>query len=182
MRKPRADARRVRLPANLRLDRSGLHGRGVFARDFIAEGERVIEYVGERITKAEAQRREERRLARRAAGRDASVFVFELEGRHDLDGAVPGNPARWINHSCAPNCEAQEDRGRIWIVARRDIAPDEELTFDYGFAPSVAREHPCRCGTAECVGYIVARAHRWRVRREKVGSRAKRPRRQPARP
>lgn len=157
--------RRVRLPANLRLARSRLHGRGVFARDFIAEGERIIEYVGERITKVEAQRREDARLARGAAGAESSVFVFELEGRYDLDGRVAGNPARWINHSCAPNCEAEEDRGRIWIVALRDIAPGEELTYDYGFSASVARDHPCRCGAPDCVGYIVARAQRWRLRR-----------------
>ena len=77
---------------------------------------------------------------------------------------VPWNPARRINHSCAPNCESQQGRGRIWIVARRDIAPGEELTFDYGFPYSEWRDHPCRCGAAECAGYIVNTGQRWRVR------------------
>lgn len=160
-------ARRAKLPANLRLGRSGVHGWGLFARDFIPRGERVIEYVGERITKAEAERREDARLARLAAGGDGCVYVFELRGRHDIDGAVPWNPARRINHSCAPNCESEEDRGHIWIVARRDIAPGEELTYDYGFSLAESRHHPCRCGAADCVGVIVERGQRWRVRRRR---------------
>jgi len=164
-RRGRKRVRPVRLPAGLRLGRSRLHGRGIFARDFIPAGEEIIEYVGERITKAEAARREERRLARLAAGGDGCVYVFDLNRRHDLDGDVPGNPARRINHSCAPNCESQQARGRIRIVARRDIAPGEELTYDYGFAYGEARHHPCRCEAPGCAGYIVQRGQRWRVRR-----------------
>lgn len=156
----------AKLPATLRFGRSALHGVGVFARDFIPQGERLLEYVGERITKAEAARREERRRARAKAGAaDACVYIFELNHAFDLDGDVPGNPARRINHSCAPNCEAQSDGRRIWIVARRDLAPGEELTYDYGFALAEARRHPCRCGAAECAGFIVAKAQRWRLRR-----------------
>lgn len=154
-----------RLPATLRLRRSVLHGVGVFARDFIPAGERVLEYVGERITKAEAKRREELRQARAAAGGDACVYIFELNRRFDLDGDVPGNPARRINHSCAPNCEAQSDGRRVWIVALRDLAPGEELTYDYGFSVRDARRHPCRCGAPECAGFIVARGQRWRLQR-----------------
>lgn len=157
---------RSKLPAAVRLGRSGVHGYGLFARDFLPRGERVIEYVGERITKAEAVRREDRRLARLAAGGDGCVYVFELNQRHDLDGDVAWNPARRINHSCAPNCEAQRGRGRIWIVARRDIAPGEELTYDYGFDFAEWRDHPCRCGAAQCAGFIVNGGQRWRVRRQ----------------
>jgi SET domain-containing protein len=164
----RADGR-VKMPENVRRGRSGLHGLGLFARDFIPRDARIIEYVGERITKPEAQRREDRRLARRAAGRDGCVYVFDLNARHDIDGDVRWNPARHINHSCAPNCEAQLDRGRIWIVARRDIAPGEELTYDYGFSYAESKHHPCRCGAAECAGYIVEQAQRWRVLRRTSG-------------
>lgn len=149
----------------VRLARSGVHGYGLFARRAIAAGERVIEYVGERITKAEAWRREQLRLARQAAGGDGCVYIFELNKRHDIDGGVRWNLARRINHSCAPNCEVQVVRGRIWIVALRAIAPGEELSYDYGFDFADWREHPCRCGATECVGYIVKRAQRWRVRR-----------------
>ncbi len=158
-----------KLPAFVRLGRSGLHGFGLFARDFIPQDTPIIEYVGERITKAEAQRREERRLARLAAGGDGCVYIFELNRRQDLDGQVRWNPARRINHACAPNCESQQGRGRIWIVAQRDIAPDEELTYDYGFPYSEWRDHPCRCGATACVGYIVDTRQRWRVRRALAG-------------
>ncbi len=149
----------------IQLRRSGVHGYGLFARDFVPQGERVIEYVGARITKAEAQRREDRRLARRAAGADGCVYIFELNQRYDLDGDVAGNLARRINHSCGPNCETQNIRGHIWVVACRDIAPGEELTYDYGFSYTEWRDHPCRCGATECVGHIINAAQRWRARR-----------------
>jgi hypothetical protein len=73
-----------------------------------------------------------------------------------LDGNVPWNPARFLNHSCDPNCEAEPDGGRVWIVARRGIRAGEEITFNYGYDLQDYREHPCRCGAADCVGYIVA--------------------------
>ncbi len=167
MKRARSKRQTPRLPASLRLARSGVHGWGVFAKDFIPQGERLIEYVGERITKAEALRRDEARRARLAAGGDGCVYIFEVTKRHDIDGDVPWNPARRINHSCAPNCDSEDDRGRIWIVARRDIAPGEELTYDYGFSLSEGRNHRCRCGAPECVGFIVAKGQRWRLRRER---------------
>lgn len=159
------NSKKLKLPAEIRLGRSGVHGYGIFARDFIPQGARIIEYLGERVTKAEAQRREDRRLERLAAGGDGCVYVFELNKRYDIDGNVSWNPARRINHSCAPNCETQNIRGRIWFIALRDIAPGEELNFDYGFGYSDWHEHPCRCGAKECVGYIVNSGQRWRVRR-----------------
>ncbi len=154
-----ADRRKVRLA------RSGVHGYGLYARTALAEDERVIEYVGERITKAEAWRREQRRLARLAAGGDGCVYIFDLNRRHDIDGGVRWNLARRINHSCAPNCEVRVIRGRIWVVALRAIAAGEELAYDYGFDFTDWREHPCRCGADGCAGFIVAKAQRWRVRR-----------------
>ena len=145
--------------------RSSIHGRGVYARRAIPDGTSVVEYTGERITKAEAARRESQRLARRHRGQDDCVYIFELNARHDLDGRTRGNVARLINHSCAPNCRVDVRRGRIWIVARRAISPGEELTFDYGFKFSEWRHHACRCGSERCVGFIVARDQRWRLRR-----------------
>ncbi len=161
-----------KMPGEICLGRSGVHGYGLFARDFIPKDARIIEYLGERITKAEAERREEHRLARLAAGEDGCVYVFELNQRHDIDGNFPWNPARRINHSCGPNCETQNVRGHIWVVALRDIAPDEELNFDYGFGFSEWQEHPCRCGAQECVGYIVNASQRWRVRRKLAAKRS----------
>lgn len=145
--------------------RSAIHGRGVYARVAIPDGTRIVEYTGERITKAEAARREAQRLERRRRGQDDCVYIFELNTRHDLDGRTRGNVARLINHSCAPNCRIEVQRGRVWIVARRDIAAGEELTFDYGFKFSEWRLHACRCGEDRCVGFIVARDQRWRLRR-----------------
>jgi len=149
----------------VRCARSGIHGRGVYARRAIADGTRLVEYTGERISKAEAQRREEARLGRWRRGGDASVYIFNLNARQDLDGRAGGSVARFINHSCAPNCRAEQVRGRIWIVARREIAAGEELTFDYGFPFAEWRRHPCRCGARGCPGFIVNAAQRWRVRR-----------------
>ena len=157
-------------PRKVRLARSGVHGYGLFARVPLAKGERVIEYVGERVTKAEAWRREQKRLARLAAGGDGCVYVFELNQRHDIDGAVSWNLARRINHSCDPNCEVEVVRGRIWIVAVRPIAAGEELSYDYGFDYTDWREHPCRCGAATCPGYIVKSSQRWRVRRALIAA------------
>ena len=148
-----------------RRGRSGIHGRGLYATRLIPAGTRIIEYVGERITKAESDRRDDARIARRKRGGDGCVYIFELNRRHDLDGDVPWNTARLINHACSPNCEPQGIRGRIWIVALRDIPAGEELTYDYGFDFENWEDHPCRCGAQDCFGYIVKRNQRWRVRR-----------------
>lgn len=131
----------------------------------IPAGTRIIEYVGDKVTKTEANRRDAARVARRSSGSDGCVYLFELNARHDVDGDVPWNTARFINHSCDANCEPQIVRGRIWIIALRDIAAGEELTYDYGFDYEQWRDHPCRCGTPVCVGFIVKKGQRWRVRR-----------------
>src|SRR5204863_4559203 len=74
----------------------------------------------------------------------------------DLDGNMAWNLARFVNHHCEPNSEAQLIEGRIWIVAIRDIPSGEEITFNYGYDLESYREHPCHCGAKSCVGYIVA--------------------------
>jgi SET domain-containing protein len=136
---------------------SPIHGRGLFAARPLATGERVLPYAGERIGKRES--------ARRAAARGRGpVLLFELNSRHDLDGGVRSNPARFLNHSCAPNCEAVAVRGRVWIRARRAIARGEELTFDYGFRLAWCLDHPCHCGAPACAGFIVNEPQRRRLR------------------
>ncbi len=150
----------------LKVRRSPIHGRGIVASKDIPSGTRIIEYEGERITKAVSERRDEERAARAAKGGDGCVYIFEINKRHDLDGHMAWNTARLINHSCEPNCESEKVRGHIWITARRDIAKGEELTFDYGFDVENWKEHPCLCGTKRCVGYIVAKSHRWRLRKK----------------
>ena len=125
---------------------SSIHGTGVFARQAIPAGGRILEYVGERISKRESLRRCEAN----------NECIFALNAEQDLDGNVPWNPARFINHSCAPNCEARMQDGRIWIIAHRDIQPGEEITFNYAYDLEDYKNYPCRCGAPNCVGYIVA--------------------------
>ncbi len=126
--------------------RSLIHGTGGFAKRDIPKGARLIEYVGEKISKAESLRRCE----------GNNEYIFTLADQQDLDGNVEWNPARFINHSCAPNCDAELAEGQIWIVAQRDLRAGEELTFNYGYDLVDYKEHPCCCGSAECAGYIVA--------------------------
>ncbi len=137
--------------------RSRIHGTGGFARCNLPAGTRLIEYVGEKITKAESLRQCE----------GDNEYIFTIDDEHDLNGNVSWNPARFINHSCAPNCEAEWDEARIWIVTLRDIAAGEELTFNYGYDLEDYREHPCRCGAPDCVGYIVAEEYFDHIRRQR---------------
>ena len=130
----------------LELKPSPIHGTGGFARGDLPAGARVAEYLGERIDKRES-------LARCMRG---EPFIFHLDEQWNLDGNVGWNPARFLNHSCAPNCDADFIDGRIWIVTIRPVACGEELTFNYGYDLPDYREHPCRCGAPGCVGYIVA--------------------------
>jgi SET domain-containing protein len=140
----------------LEIRRSPIHGTGGFARQPIPKGTRVVEYVGEKISKSESLRR---CLA-------SNHYIFTLTEEFDLDGDVPWNPARFLNHSCRPNCEAEKTQERIWIIALRDIAAGEELTFNYGYDLEEYRDHPCRCGAPDCVGYIVAEEFFEHVRRQ----------------
>ena len=154
---------------------SSIHSRGVFAKKDIPQGERVIEYVGERITKAESNRRADIPLQRNKSNSDhGAVYIFQLNKRHDIDGYVPYNTARLINHSCDPNCETDIIRGSIWVIALRDIQKGEEVSYNYNYDIDDYEEHKCRCGTNRCVGYILDEAYWPRLkRREKAKSKKK---------
>jgi len=134
---------------------SRIHGLGAFARMDLACGTRIVEYLGIRINKRESRRR----------CRENNEYIFYLNAQHDLDGNVPWNMARFINHSCVPNCDAEFIDERIWIVARRDIAAGEELTFNYGYDLQDYKEFPCRCGSPDCVGFMVAEEIQDQVRK-----------------
>ncbi len=138
---------------------SKIHQQGLFATKRIPADEEIIPYVGEKISKKEGDRRAIDLAEEREGTEDASVYMFILDDDYDIDGNVPHNTARLINHSCEPNCEAQIIEDEIWIVALREIPKGEELTFDYGFDLEHYEEHPCRCGRPSCVGYIVAREY-----------------------
>ena len=142
----------------LRIGLSPIHGHGLFATVPLSRGARVIEYLGERISKAES--------ARRCASQN--WCIFSLDDGFDLDGNFDWNPARFVNHSCAPNCEAECFGGHIWITALRDIRPGEEITFNYGYDWEAYEEHPCHCGAPECLGFIVAEEFFPQLRRRKT--------------
>ena len=141
---------------------SAIHGRGAFAMQAFASGERIVGYTGELISKTES--------ARRCA--DGNPFIFAIDDRWDLDGDRPDNPARFFNHSCDPNCEAVLRDSHIWLIARRDLHAGEELTFDYGYDVEDYHQHPCRCGAPGCCGYVVAEHFREQVRRLEAAGRA----------
>lgn len=156
--RPKADASR-----RIQVRRSGVHGKGVFAVRPIAEGETVIEYVGEIITWKEAQRRHPHNP------KDPNhTFYFHVDEKRVIDAAHGGNSSRWINHSCDPSCEADEEDGRVFIKALRNIRPGEELSYDYGliiderYTPKLKAEYPCWCGTKLCRGTLLAPKRRQR--------------------
>lgn len=132
--------------AEIEFRESKIHARGAFAKTRIKAGSPVIEYVGEKITKAESARRCELN----------NPYIFNFDDEFDLDGDVSWNPAKFINHSCDPNCEAEFFGDQIWIMAIRTIRAGEEITFNYSYDLQDYKEHPCRCGAAKCVGYMVA--------------------------
>jgi SET domain-containing protein len=145
------------LPFEIRASR--IQGVGAFATRKIRKGTRLIEYTGERITSDEADRRypDDESQARH------HTFLFAIDDDVVVDAAVDGNEARFINHSCAPNCDAVIDDARIWIETIRDIRPGEELAYDYAFvleerhSPAAKRRYPCTCGAPTCRGTILAK-------------------------
>ena len=160
--------------------KSRIHGAGVFAKKDIPKGVRIIEYVGERITKKESDRRADIPLERNKKNSEkGAVYIFEVNKRHDLDGHVSYNTARYINHSCEPNCESENIRGHIWIISLRDIKKGEEISYNYGYQWDMNYvDHKCCCGMKRCVGYILAEEH-WKKlakKREKAAKARKRKR------
>ena len=147
----------------LELRRSPIHGLGGFARRDIPKGTRIIEYAGEKISNAEADRRYDDESMKRH-----HTFLFILNSRTCVDVAYEGNEARFLNHSCAPNCEAVIERGHIWIEALTDIPAGAELVYDYQYEddPEYTEEdlrfYACGCGAANCRGTIVKTRRRLR--------------------
>ncbi|HYW55889.1 MAG TPA: SET domain-containing protein-lysine N-methyltransferase [Polaromonas sp.] len=137
--------------------RSGVHGKGMFAVQDLAEGETLIEYVGEVVTWKEALRRHPH------DPKDPNhTFYFHIDEKHVIDAKYGGNSSRWINHSCDPNCEADEDGGRVVIKALRNIPAGQELFYDYGliidakYTKKLKAEYPCWCGAPNCRGTLLA--------------------------
>jgi uncharacterized protein len=144
-------------PRKIQVKKSGVHGKGVFAARDILKGETLIEYVGEIISAQEAEDRHPH---------DPSdpnhTFYFQIDDDKVIDALHGGNSARWINHSCAPNCKPEVIDGRVFIKAKKDIAAGSELNYDYGLiidepmSKKLKAQYPCWCGSANCRGTLLA--------------------------
>jgi uncharacterized protein len=126
---------------------SPTHGRGAFATRSIRKGARIIEYIGKRMLWSDVPEDD-----------DPHTFLFSIDNGKVINAAIGGNEARWINHSCDPNCEAVGEGERIFVYALRDIEPDEELFYDYALeldeplTDQLRQDHKCLCATARCRG------------------------------
>jgi len=152
--------------------RSKVHGLGVFALRPIKKRTRILEYLGERISHAVADRRYSDHDEN-----DNHTFLYSVDRGLVIDAGVDGNDARFINHSCEPNCESVIEHRRVYIEALRDIAPGEELSYDYqigrerGDPPNVDEIYACRCGNANCRGTMLWPPKRPKRRKSKTAGR-----------
>ena len=137
----------------VRVGTSPIDRQGLFAAMDIAPGTRIIAYLGEKITKRESARR----LA------NYNTYIFHLNYHYDIDGETLANTARYINHSCDPNCAVEYTTDTIWIVALKDIQAGEELSFNYGYDAREYEKFPCHCGAKNCCGYILSREYWGRI-------------------
>ena len=136
------------------------NGRGLYATKDIKAGTRIIDYVGKIITKKQTEESEK-------FDNSKPIYLFDLNSRYDLDGNVSWNTARLINHSCLNNCDYEGKGLKLWVNANRDIKMGEELTCNYGFSyDSDYKQFPCKCGSKNCVGYIVRESSRWRINKK----------------
>jgi len=149
--------------------KSKIQGRGAFSTRRLRAGQRIIEYIGDRITNAEADRRyDEERMSRH------HTFLFTLDGDTVIDGKARSNEARFINHSCDPNCEAVIEDEQIWIYALKNIQPGVELAYDYQYERTgenddeLEKFYVCRCGSPKCRGSIMKPAQKRKKRKSSI--------------
>ena len=144
-----------------KIKKSNIDNRGLYASQDIKDGTKIIEYKGKIVTKKKVE--EDSKF-----DNDKAIYLFNLNKRYDLDGDFKYNTARLINHSCNPNCEVAGTGLKVWVYAIRDIKKGEELSYDYGFGyDEYYKDFPCRCGSKNCVGYIVREGSRWRIKKQK---------------
>ena len=142
-----------------KVKKSKVHGYGVFASKEIEKNKKIIEYIGEKITKKEGDKRSAERIKKYLNKKnEGSVYIFELNKKYDIDGNTKYNKAKFINHSCNPNCEVDIVKNRIWISSIKKIKKGDELSYDYGyeFDKDDYMDHICRCGSNNCIGYIIS--------------------------
>ena len=136
------------------IEASPKHGRGLFATRPLLAGERILEYIGKRISLSEVE-----------DDPNGCVFAVAIDDEWALDGDCPDNPARFANHACTPNCELELIDNKLILCATQEIKIGDEITFDYGCGLEGLFKHKCRCETAGCVGYIIGAPYRPKARR-----------------
>ena len=142
-----------------KVKKSPIHGTGVFATKNIPKNTNIIEYIGEKVTKSEGDRRSSQRIKKYINSPfNGSVYIFELNKKYDIDGFVSYNKAKYINHSCNPNCEVDIIKDQIWISSIKNIKKGTELSYDYGYSFDLDdfRDHVCKCGSKNCIGFIIS--------------------------
>ena len=142
-----------------KLKKSKIHGIGVVASQDIKKNTKIIQYIGEKINKKEGDRRSAERIKKYLNKKnEGSVYIFELNNKFDIDGSPLYNKARYINHSCNPNCEVDIIDNQIWIISIKKIKKGEELNYDYGypFDKDDYKDHICKCRSKKCIGYIIS--------------------------
>ena len=139
--------------------KSKVHGIGIFASKNIKKGTKIIQYIGEKVSKKEGDKRSEERIKKYLnKENEGSVYIFELNKKYDIDGSPLYNKARYINHSCNPNCEVDIINNEIWIKSIKAIKKNEELNYDYGypFDKDDFSDHVCKCKSKNCIGFIIS--------------------------
>jgi uncharacterized protein len=142
----------------IKVNKSKIHNLGVYASKDIPKGTKIIEYIGNKISKDEADDIYDKTYNKheKNPSDNGAVYIFELNKKHDIDGNVSWNTARLINHSCSPNCEVDIINNKIWIISFKNIKKGEEISYDYGYDLDCYEDHPCKCGSPNCIGYIVS--------------------------
>ena len=144
-----------------KIKRSLIDKRGLYAKENIKNGTRIIEYKGKIISVKKTETNPK-------FDNDKDIYLFNINKRFDLDGDFKFNTARLINHSCDPNCEVFGEGYKIWIYAMKNIKKGEELSYDYGFGfDQDFKKYPCKCGSNKCIGFIVREGSRWRINQKK---------------
>jgi uncharacterized protein len=154
--------------------KSKVHGNGCFARQFIPKGTRIMEYLGERISHKEADKRYEG-----SDVNDNHTFLFIADRKTVIDATRGGNESRWVNHHCDGNCESETEKGRVFVDAIKDIEKGEELGYDYQIGrdkndpPNVDEIYACRCGAKKCRGTMLWPAKRPKPAKRKTAAKGK---------
>ena len=144
-----------------KIKRSKIDNKGLYANCDIKDRTKIIEYKGKIVSKKYVEKNSK-------FDNEKAIYLFNINKKYDLDGDFKYNTARLINHSCDPNCEVYGTGLKVWVYAIRDIKKGEELSYDYGFGfDQDYKDFPCRCGSSNCVGYIIREGSRWRVKAKK---------------